>query len=73
MNYLELHLAVSLEFSDILIAELGELGFESFTEEADGLNAYILEDQLDETALQDLLAQYREQTPITAEIKHIEK
>lgn len=73
MNYLELHLAISLEFTDILIAELGELGFESFTEEADGLNAYILEDQLDETALQSLLAQYREQTPIIAEIKQIEK
>ncbi|MFN8354500.1 MAG: 50S ribosomal protein L11 methyltransferase [Spirosomataceae bacterium] len=73
MNYLELHLTVSPDFNDILIAELGELGFESFTEEADGLNAYILEDQFDADTLQTLLAQYSEQTELYAQTRLIEK
>ncbi len=37
--------------SEILIAELGEIGFESFVENEDGLTAYILTEELDEEVL----------------------
>ncbi|TRZ41687.1 50S ribosomal protein L11 methyltransferase [Robertkochia solimangrovi] len=39
---------------DILIAELGEIGFESFVEQEDGLLAYVQEDLWDAAALKDL-------------------
>lgn len=39
--------------SDILAAELGEIGFESFTETADGLQAYIQDKLYSEPALQE--------------------
>lgn len=37
--------------SEILIAELGEIGFESFVEQDDGLTAYILTEELDEEVI----------------------
>jgi ribosomal protein L11 methyltransferase len=73
MNYLELQLQVSPEFADILVAELAEIGFESFTEEAEGLNAYILTDQFDDATLQALVARYASLTPLAYEVKEIEK
>lgn len=73
MNYLELQLAVSPEFAEILMAELAEIGFESFTEEAEGLNAYILVDQLDHEAIEALVARYSPLTPLTYTIAEIEK
>lgn len=39
---------------DILIAELAELGFESFVEHDKGLNAYVLKKQVDAKAIADL-------------------
>ncbi|MEM8845652.1 MAG: 50S ribosomal protein L11 methyltransferase, partial [Bacteroidota bacterium] len=41
-------------FSDILMAELGELGFESFVETESGVLAYILESDWQEGMLNDL-------------------
>ena len=47
MDYIELRCKVSAEniqpFSDILIAELNEIGYESYDETDEGVNAYILE------------------------------
>lgn len=42
MNYIAYHFQVNpLEFTDILLAELSQLDFESFEETEDGLSAYI--------------------------------
>ena len=41
--------------SDILIAALGELGFESFVENEEGFEAYISEEQENNIDLQDLI------------------
>jgi ribosomal protein L11 methyltransferase len=73
MNYLELSIKVNAEFAEILMAELGEIGFESFTEESDGINAYIIEDQLDKTALATIFDQYKTMTAIDWELKEVEK
>ena len=37
--------------TDILIAELGEMGFESFVENEDGVTAYILKEEFNENML----------------------
>ena len=49
MNYIELNVrnTTNSDLNDVLIAELGEIGFESFAESEDGFLAYIREDLFD--------------------------
>ncbi len=56
MNYTELNFSITPQtpFQDILIAELAEIGFESFEETENGLLAYIQEPLFDETQLKGL-------------------
>jgi ribosomal protein L11 methyltransferase len=60
MSYIELKVITDSDFSEILMAELGEIGFETFTEEADGLNAYIPEDQFIQENLDEILNRYKD-------------
>lgn len=71
--YFELQLIVSPEFAEILIAELAEIGFESFTEESDGINGYILESQWNELLFQEIIERYQEVAQLSYKIKIIEK
>ncbi|GAA4411335.1 50S ribosomal protein L11 methyltransferase [Nibrella viscosa] len=73
MNYIELQVTVSPEFSDILMAELAELGYESFVETEEGLNAYVLESDFDASALADLVTKYERQTAIAYQFSTLEK
>ena len=73
MNYIELDLKVDPEFSEILMAELGEAGFESFVETDEGLLAYIQEADFDENAVRDLTAKYLDLTTIAATWKSLER
>lgn len=73
MNYIELALQAEPDFVEILMAELGELGFESFVETEDGLEAYIQEEIFDDLAIKNLLEGYAAQTPITYSFKKIER
>jgi ribosomal protein L11 methyltransferase len=73
MNYTELTLTVSPDYADILTAELAELGFESFVETDEGLNAYIPEPDFDEAAVREAIAQYTDQTPISYQVTSLEK
>ena len=73
MNYIELHLTLSPDFADILTAELAELGFESFTETDEGLNAYIPENDFDADEVAELVARYQAQTAIAYTITSLEK
>lgn len=73
MNYIELQLRLSPDYTDILTAELGELGYESFVETDDGLNAYIVEPDFDEKAIQELIAKYADQAAIAYEVSSLEK
>jgi ribosomal protein L11 methyltransferase len=56
MNYIELKFSINPQtpFQDILIAELAEIGFESFEETDNGLLAYIQELAFDEKVLSNL-------------------
>ncbi|QHV96570.1 50S ribosomal protein L11 methyltransferase [Spirosoma endbachense] len=73
MNYIELQLHISPDYSDILTAELAELGFESFVDTDEGLNAYIIDADFDEKAVQELVAKYTNQTAIAYEVHSLEK
>ncbi|WP_020607538.1 50S ribosomal protein L11 methyltransferase [Spirosoma spitsbergense] len=73
MNYLELQLRLSPDYTDILIAELAELGFDSFVETDEGLNAYIVESDFSEQAVQGVIAKYADQTAIVYEVSSLEK
>jgi len=73
MNYSELQLRLSPDYTDILTAELAELGYESFVETDEGLNAYIIEPDFNESAVQELIAKYAGQTAIAYEVNSLEK
>lgn len=73
MNYIEVQLTLSPDYADILTAELAELGFESFVETDEGLNAYITEDAFLPDAVDELVARYASQTPITYLTQTLEK
>lgn len=59
MDYLEIKITCLEEFREILIAELAEIGFDSFLETEEGVDAYIPESDLDRDKLQEILAQYQ--------------
>ena len=73
MNYVELQLTLSPDFADILTAELAELGFESFTETDEGLNAYVTEADFEADAVAELVARYQAQTAIAYVVNSLEK
>ena len=59
--------------SDILMAELGEVGFESFVENEEGLVAYILKSDWKEGALEDLFVFQHPDFQISWTSKEIEQ
>lgn len=71
MNYIELAISVSPDFTDILVAELGQIGFDTFTETDNGMLAYIDEAAFDATAASAILTQYAAQTPISYETQTV--
>lgn len=73
MNYIELTLVLDAEYTEILIAELADIEFESFVETEEGLNAYIEESQFDREALEAVVAKYTPQTAIAFSVKTLEK
>ena len=73
MNYSELTITLVPDYIDILMAELAELGFESFVETEEGLLAYIPETNFEEAALQSVIAKYADQTAIAYQLNSLEK
>ncbi|WP_428667536.1 50S ribosomal protein L11 methyltransferase [Runella sp.] len=63
-NYAETRLTLNPDYNDILIAELAEIGYESFVESNDGLSAYIPETLFDVVLLQQVIDRYQSLTPI---------
>lgn len=61
MDYLEFKIKCLDEFREILIAELSEIGFDSFLETEEGIDAYTLEDGFDREAFDAVIAQYKEE------------
>jgi ribosomal protein L11 methyltransferase len=58
MQYLEFKFSCKESFREILIAELAEVGYDSFLETDEGFDAYIQEDLFDRKAYQQVIDQY---------------
>ncbi|WP_186757306.1 50S ribosomal protein L11 methyltransferase [Echinicola salinicaeni] len=67
MDYLEFKINCTEEYNEILIAELAEVGFDSFLETDQGIEAYIQEDLFDREAYDEVIEKYREAAEITVE------
>lgn len=71
-NYFEARLTLNPDFNEILMAELGQIGYESFVETDEGLSAYITETDFDLAQLQQVVDDYRHLTPITFAYEQLE-
>ncbi|WP_416867829.1 MAG: 50S ribosomal protein L11 methyltransferase [Imperialibacter sp.] len=58
MDFIELQIKTSRDLADILIAELGEIGFDTFEETDEGFNAYILEGSFKEADVKEIIQKY---------------
>lgn len=65
MDYLQVNLTCLEEFREILIAELAEIGFDSFMETATGVEAFVQEDLLNREAFAQLIDQYQQPAQLT--------
>ncbi|MFN4146998.1 MAG: 50S ribosomal protein L11 methyltransferase [Runella sp.] len=63
-QYLETSLTLHPDFNEILMAELAEIGYESFVETDEGLLAYIQKEHFDESQILALIERYQHLTPI---------
>lgn len=66
MDYLEFKISCKEDFRDILIAELAEVGFDSFLETDVGFDAYQTED-FDREAFAEIIEKYQDQASISVE------
>lgn len=76
MNYIEVDITIKGDkdsFADVYVAELGEIGFESFSDTESGVKAYILKDKYDESAVASVHAQYSELANSELAISEIEQ
>ena len=71
MSYIEIKVSCDAPFRDILIAEMAELGFDSFVETEAGFDAYINESLFNHERLEQCFGRYRKQTEIGYEQKKI--
>ena len=73
MSTQQVRITASPDQADILLAELGEIGFDIFEDSDTGLIAYCQTDLFDQIVFEDLIARYQFLGPIQYEIKEIEK
>ncbi|MFD2200470.1 50S ribosomal protein L11 methyltransferase [Shivajiella indica] len=60
MQYLEFKISCKEPYREIMVAELAEIGFDSFLETDEGIDAYIQEDQLVRASYQEIIDRYQE-------------
>lgn len=73
MSFIQVNVHCDSPYAEILMAEMGELDFESFVETETGFEAYIPEEKFQHPPLQLLFNRYREFTRIWYELKTIAK
>jgi ribosomal protein L11 methyltransferase len=73
LDFIELKVTVSPDFSDILVAELAEIGFESFLDTDNGVDGYIQSDLFDERQVEELQQKYKHLTHIEYTFATIER
>ncbi|PRY89553.1 50S ribosomal protein L11 methyltransferase [Mongoliibacter ruber] len=67
MQYLEFKISCKEPFREILIAELAEIGFDSFLETDQGIDAYIEESQFHRDTYQEIYDKYVDSASLTVE------
>lgn len=65
MDYLEFKIKCKEEFREILIAELAEIGFDSFLETEEGIDGYAQESDFDREAFQRVIGNYQKAAEIS--------
>ncbi|MDX5349060.1 MAG: 50S ribosomal protein L11 methyltransferase [Hymenobacteraceae bacterium] len=73
MDFVEVNVKAPSDFSDILIAELGEIGYDAFVDTEEGFCAYITEDIFSEENLKELISRYADLFPINHSTQKIQK
>jgi ribosomal protein L11 methyltransferase len=73
MYYTKLQVQCEQDFVDILIAELAEIGFDTFQEKDDGFEAYVEDEKYDTEALQSIKDKYSALTSLTFSFDQIQK
>ena len=75
MEYTEVDIKVNpvAPFSDILVARLNEIEFESYTEDETGLKAYVQTHLLDESAVKEIIAEVAELCELTFSINKVKQ
>jgi len=65
MNYIVCKITCLPAYGEILMAELADIGFDSFMESPQGIEAYVEEGLLDQAALDEVIGKYATQTALT--------
>ena len=73
MFYTRLQVKCSSELSEILMAELSQVGFDTFMETDDGFEAYAEQEQYDKQEVNSILDRYQELTSFQFSFDRIEK
>ncbi len=73
MYYSRLKVICDAEFSEILMAEIGEVGFDTFMETDDGFEAYVEKENYNKELLQSIKEKYTQHTPLVFYQDRIEK
>ncbi|HYG37614.1 MAG TPA: 50S ribosomal protein L11 methyltransferase [Cytophagales bacterium] len=73
MDFIEVRLITSPEASDILIAELSEIGFTMFEEDPSGFKGYIEGNAFNKSLFDDVIKKYQGVFPIECSIEEIKK
>ena len=73
MYYSRLQVICDPEFSELLMAEIGEAGFDTFMETDNGFEAYVEKDNYDKEQLQFIKEKYLQQTSLVFYQDRIEK
>jgi ribosomal protein L11 methyltransferase len=73
MGFVVVKVKCSEEFADILIAELSEVGYESFANIEEGFEASIEEENYQEEEVREIMERYQEMSSISYETEKVEK
>lgn len=73
MDYLELKITCREEFREILIAELSEIGYDSFLETEEGFDTYSEIDSFDREAFDEIIHRYQDAAAISLKENRVQK
>lgn len=61
------------DFTELLLAEIGEAGFDTFIETDDGFEAYVEREKFDRNHVEDILQKYSKQTTLAFSYSHVKQ